>query len=174
MGRVKSRVVSAVAALAVVATMATGCLPQPAPEPTPAFSSEKEAFAAAEATYRAYVDAVNARRENERAEPDPASFLSASALEAHIETQQEFDQNGVHLTGDTSILGISEESADLESGEISITVCLDSSDTHLVDENGNDVTPTDRPELTSIAVTMRSIATNVTIEKSDTRELGAC
>src|SRR6188768_3952981 len=37
----------------------TGCFAPPDPEPTPLFSSEEEAFAAAEATYRAYVDALN-------------------------------------------------------------------------------------------------------------------
>src|SRR4029078_9293864 len=58
-GRVKPRLVTAVAALVLVATMTSGCLAQPDPEPTPAFCPEQEALAAAEATYRAYVDALN-------------------------------------------------------------------------------------------------------------------
>ncbi|MGA7148848.1 MAG: hypothetical protein WBX17_10220 [Microbacterium sp.] len=47
-------------ATAVLAGVLAGCTPAPVkPEPTPVFSSEAEAFAAAEETYRAYVDALN-------------------------------------------------------------------------------------------------------------------
>ena len=55
----KSRLLAAAAVLACVLITTTGCFAQPDPEPTPLFSSEEEAFAAAEATYRAYVDALN-------------------------------------------------------------------------------------------------------------------
>ncbi len=47
-----------VAVLALALT--TGCMPEPEPTPSPTgFASEEEAFAAAEETYRAYVDALN-------------------------------------------------------------------------------------------------------------------
>ncbi len=51
----------AVLTVGMLAVLAA-CAPAPAPSPTtsPTFSSEAEAFAAAEATYRAYVDALNA------------------------------------------------------------------------------------------------------------------
>ncbi len=55
----KSRLLAAAAVLACVMMTTTGCFAQPDPEPTPLFSSEEEAFAAAEETYRAYVDALN-------------------------------------------------------------------------------------------------------------------
>jgi hypothetical protein len=46
------------------AVLLVGCAPQPDATPTPSatalpFATDKEAFAAAEATYRAYVDAQN-------------------------------------------------------------------------------------------------------------------
>ncbi|SBS73992.1 conserved exported hypothetical protein [uncultured Microbacterium sp.] len=48
----------AIAVLALALT--TGCMPEPEPTPSPTgFASEEEAFAAAEETYRAYVDALN-------------------------------------------------------------------------------------------------------------------
>ncbi len=54
------RVAAVTVALAMVVPLATGCQPDPAPSPTgPAFATEEEAFAAAEETYRAYVDALN-------------------------------------------------------------------------------------------------------------------
>ena len=55
----KSRLLAAAAVLACVIMTTTGCFAQPDPEPTPLFSSEEEAFAAAEETYRSYVDALN-------------------------------------------------------------------------------------------------------------------
>ena len=55
-----SRVARVTLALAIVLGMATGCQPEPEPSPTgPVFATEEEAFAAAEETYRAYVDALN-------------------------------------------------------------------------------------------------------------------
>ena len=57
--RVFSRLAPVALVLALVTGMATGCFAQPEPEETPPFASEEEAFAAAEETYRAYVDALN-------------------------------------------------------------------------------------------------------------------
>ncbi len=69
------RVAALAFGLAIVAGLATGCRPEPAPSPTaPVFSSEEEAFAAAEQTYRAYVDALN-----EVDLSDPATFEAVYA-----------------------------------------------------------------------------------------------
>ena len=55
-----SRVVAASLALALALGLTTGCQPEPRRHPSaPAFANEEEAFAAAEETYRAYVDALN-------------------------------------------------------------------------------------------------------------------
>ena len=45
----------------MLAVLMSGCAADPSvePTPTPTFANEDEAFAAAEATYRAYVDALN-------------------------------------------------------------------------------------------------------------------
>ncbi len=59
-GRMLVRVASVTLSLALVIAVATGCRPEPEPSPSgPAFATEAEAFAAAEETYRAYVDALN-------------------------------------------------------------------------------------------------------------------
>ncbi len=56
----QTRLLAATLALVLAAAVTTGCAPTPEPtEPTPLFTSEDEAFAAAEETYRAYVDALN-------------------------------------------------------------------------------------------------------------------
>ena len=57
---VTSRRFVALAALTLVTGLLAGCVGDPGPvETTPGFASEEEAFAAAEETYRAYVDALN-------------------------------------------------------------------------------------------------------------------
>ena len=58
----KSRGTVGALATLVLAMGLVACVPQPEPTPTPTptgFASEAEAFAAAEETYRAYVDALN-------------------------------------------------------------------------------------------------------------------
>src|SRR5690349_16979313 len=96
------RVVAAALAVAVVLGTATACQPEPAPSPsTGAFATQAEAFAAAEETYRAYVDALNERRSNPSGGLDPQTFLTGSALEVDISTQQQLDQAGLTLSGST-------------------------------------------------------------------------
>ena len=54
------RAAAAAIVLALALGMTTACQPEPAPSPSgPVFANEEEAFAAAEETYRAYVDALN-------------------------------------------------------------------------------------------------------------------
>ena len=58
----RTRVTAAALGALLMLTLAGCTTPEPTdptPTPTSAFASEEEAFAAAEATYRAYVDALN-------------------------------------------------------------------------------------------------------------------
>lgn len=148
--RMRRPLLAAGAALLAL-TLATACSPTPAPTPSPTgFASEEEAFAAAEATYRAYVDALNARRLNRDSMPSPTDFLTGAALAAEIESEQNFAQLGRSLVGVTSIHSVRNISAADESAEIG--VCLDASHTRVIDEDGVDVTPPDRPNLLGLLI----------------------
>jgi hypothetical protein len=71
---IRERRFAAAATLALALALTTACAPDPAPTPSPTgFASQEEAFAAAEATYRAYVDALNAVDLS-----DPATFEAGS------------------------------------------------------------------------------------------------
>src|SRR3546814_3928687 len=71
-----ARSARALAVLALVGAAATGCVGTPEPrETTPTPLSDAEAFAAAEETYRAYVDALNQVDLS-----DPATFEPVYAL----------------------------------------------------------------------------------------------
>lgn len=156
------------AAVAVVAgALATGCTGSPAPTPsTPTPLSDDEAFAAAEATYRAYVDAVNARREDPMSQPDPQTFLIGEALEADIETQRQLDQAGLHLVGPTRIVSIARGSVSSEGEDVALTICLDSSEGRVVNANGEDVTPPDRESQPGLAVDFTRVDAEYKVTKS--------
>lgn len=125
----------------------TGCVgptPEPTPTPTAVFSSEEEAFAAAEETYRAYIDAVNARYADPHSEPDPQDFLVGPALEADIDSAREMDQLGIHISGSSVVQSVSLVSSEAAAGEVVIRACLDSTQARILNEAGEDVTLPDR------------------------------
>jgi hypothetical protein len=143
--------------LAVVALAAAvvlgGCIGQaPAPSPTPTgFADEAEAFAAAEETYRAYVDALNGRRADPDHAPSPETFLMGAALDSDEETQLQLEREGLRILGQSTVERVLPgESATAD--HVSLVVCLDSSQTTLVDANGVDRTPPDRATLSRLNV----------------------
>jgi hypothetical protein len=153
--------------LAAAAVMLSGCV-APAPEPTPTstavFASEDEAFAAAEETYRAYNDAANARDADPTAQPDPQSFLVGTALEADIATNREFEEVGIHIEGTSSVVRVVPVSVDLASGDVAISVCIDSSNARVINEVGEDVTRADRDPTVATEVRLVPVAGSLRIE----------
>ncbi len=138
----------AAAALLIVAAL-TACTPDPTPTPSPTgFASEAEAFAAAEDTYRAYIDASNAQTDGGSA--DPLEFLTGQALEDAIESENELVQEGLTLTGPLEVLEVAHLAADRTTA--TIRVCLDLSKSRVLDSSGADVTPTGRAERFSVDV----------------------
>lgn len=134
----------------VLVLLATGCTPDPAPTPSPTgFASNEEAFAAAEATYRAYVDAVSAAQSGVTAR-DPASFLTGQALEDEIRSARELKAEERTLEGPVSVLAV--ENIDASSSEVTIQACLDLSRSRVVSSGGEDVTPDSRPDSFSVEV----------------------
>src|SRR4051812_38415982 len=120
-------------ALLLAASMASGCSASRAPaEPTPTFSTEEEAFAAAEETYRAYVDALNTRRDNPSSEPEPESFLTGQALEVHFDPQQQLALAGLSISGPTAIGRLEPHSVSPDLSTVVVSVCLDSSQTQVL------------------------------------------
>lgn len=148
-----SRSFARAAALASALLLLVGCAPDPSPSPTPtpAFASEEEAFAAAEATYRAYTDASNATDLH-----DPHSFesvyrwLRGEALSAAKENYNAFYASGMTRSGETTFDSFTPVSHD---GQIiTARLCLDVSDVELLDTNGVSVVPADRAPRQSLEV----------------------
>lgn len=147
---------AALLAATALAAALTACAPAstPTPSPTPTgFASEEEAFAAAEATYRAYVDALNQVDLS-----DPATFEPLFAIttgELNDIDRKSFSQlhaDGAVVSGATKILSITP--LDHKSTKTRLAICLDVSAVELKDADGNSLVQEDRPDLRAETATV--------------------
>lgn len=152
----RARILASVTICAGMMLLAlAGCAPQPTPSPTPApaFASEAEAFDAAEEVYRAYNDALNAKRGGD-AEADPTAFLTGQILEEEITAAQELESAQVNLEGPTELLSFTGLRADLSGSvlEVLAKACLDISAVRAIDSSGIDVTVAGRSDVYAVEV----------------------
>jgi hypothetical protein len=132
------------AAAAVLVAALTACAPAagPTPSPTPTwFASEKEAFAAAEETYRAYIDETNSALTAE-SEADPSRFLSGQALTDEQAAQDALADSNRKLVGALQIKSFQAESWTRDQVQAFVCVQLDGMRVQTLD--GKDVTPASR------------------------------
>lgn len=152
-----------------------GCAPEsrPSPSPTLGFSTEAEAFAAAEEVYRAYNDALNANRAGD-AEADPTELLTGLALESELNASQYLDQRGLKLTGIGEVAAFQGNSANIMDGSVQARVCLDVSATRLIASDGTDETPLDRLPRVPMSVTFVTSEQGLLIANSNLIEGEEC
>ncbi len=155
----------------------SGCTPEPEPTPTPtaAFASEEEAFAAAEEVYREYNDAGNARLRGEQT-PNPQDYLVGTALEGDIDAANLLSEQGLHAEGIVELSSFSGTAFEAAGADamITATVCLDVSDTRVVDSAGQDVTPSTRPGVVAQSVTFVGNAKALRISQEDSADGTQC
>jgi len=152
-----------------VACAAAGCAPSPAPSPSlssTGFASDAEAFAAAEATYRAYVDATNARRADPNSVPDPTDFLTGEAFNDEATTEAILNDREWRVVGETTIASFRQLRADHD--RVELEVCLDSSGTMVLDLAETDVTPSDRMTIQALSVSFTRFHSSLLITQSKT------
>jgi hypothetical protein len=151
------------AAAAVLVAALTACTPAagPTPSPTPTgFASEMEAFAAAEETYRAYVDALN---EIDLAAPEtfqPLFDLTTGELnELDRESFSALHADDNVVSGETTVISITP--IDASSEEVRLSTCIDVSDVELTDSEGNSLVDEDRPDIRAETVTIQFVKPGV-------------
>ncbi len=147
----------AVAVTVGVALMFTACASDPAPTDTPTatagFATEEEAFAAAEETYREYVDAINSADFADPATFEPIySLVSGGMLDAAKETFSGYHADGLTMSGEASVTLVEIASWDPESGQIVLATCSDVSDVDLTDPEGTSVVSPDRSDVQGLTV----------------------
>lgn len=152
----RTRVTAAALGAFLVLTLAGCTTPEsPEPTPTPGFSSEEEAFAAAEATYRAYVDALNQVDLS-----DPETFEAVYELttgEANGGERRSLTTmhaDGWSVAGETVIRSIELNSVSTDPDAVTLDVCSDVSAVEVRDANGASVVAADRPPVQASQVTL--------------------
>lgn len=145
------------AVLIAVSVALTGCTPgaAPKPTPTPLFTSEADAFRAAEQVYRAYVEAGNERRASNDG-IDPQSFLAGQALEDDINAQRMFREKHLKVVGPNKVSSFRPLKYDEARGQVSADLCVDVTESRVVNESGTDVTPSARVGVVAVEVEMTS------------------
>lgn len=158
------RRLSVLAALVSVGLLVSGCGGEPAPaESTPLFANEDEAFAAAEQTYRDYVDALNAEADGDTAS-DPTTFLVGEALQTELDSRRELEANDQQIAGHLTIDSFRTFSQ-TNGDRVETDVCLDVSQTRIIDTNGTDLTPATRPDRVGVRVSLVPIDRVLRIEQ---------
>ncbi|WP_051670922.1 MULTISPECIES: hypothetical protein [unclassified Microbacterium] len=171
-----SRRLGALMMVAVAITLA-GCAPTPAPTPTPtaAFASEEEAFAAAEATYRAYTDALNAvEPANPDTFDDTYAFSSGGVQRADRENFSTMHAEGYSISGDAVVTRFVGQAAREALEVVEAIICVDVSGVTVVDATGTSVVNSDRPDMYEIETTFKWDGDHFRVDEVESVEGTTC
>lgn len=166
-----------VATLLSLAACAHTAHTTPSPTATPLFANKEDAFAAAEATYRAYTDASNATILTDATTFDAVfAWLRADALDSARKNFSEYYASGVTRTGASSFDHFTPGSYDAETRTVVVHLCIDVSSVDVLDAEGHSVVPADRPPRRAVEVTMISAdtATRLAISSAIPTDMLTC
>ena len=124
-----------------------GCAPSPpppSPEPSVVFMTDDEAFAAAEATYRAYVDALNqVDLSNPETFEAVYAWTTGEANAGERRSLSKMHADGLAMTGRINVDTVRKSST----AASALDTCLDVSDVQVVTASGQSAVSTERPGL---------------------------
>lgn len=139
---------TATLALAIGITLVGCASPATGPTPTPSFADADAAYAAAEATYRAYVDALNAVDLS-----DPTTFedvfqwTTGDVNAADRETLSAYHAEGLTVSGDSVVTRFEGDGFDAREVNVVASACSDVSDVQLMNVSGESLVPPERPDV---------------------------
>ncbi len=152
--RLRVRIAAATVLLAAVLSTSACAGPNPAPatpSPSPTLASDEEAFRAAEATYRAYVDALNAVDLADPTTFEPVFALTTGTfLETTEATFANMHEQRWSVSGDTRVIDLDRIAiADLA---LQLAICIDVEDVLVIDATGLPVASADRSSFQDMVV----------------------
>jgi hypothetical protein len=171
------RTVGALSAGLLALGMFAACTPEPEPTPTKTalFTSDEEAFAAAEETYRAYTDAVNSTDLSDAHTIEPVyEMLTDPAESASRKNYSMYSAEKIRRTGNSKFDTFTPVS--FENGLITARLCIDVSDVELLNSEGESVVPVDRLDRQPIEIELvaGSSPTGLVIRSNIVAENFAC
>ncbi len=139
---------TAIPALTIGLALAGCASPVEQPMPTPSFADAETAYAAAEATYRAYVDALNAVDLS-----DPTTFedvfqwTTGEVNAADRETLSTYHAEGLTVSGDSVVTWF--EGDDFQPSQLTVaaSACSDVSRVQVMSLSGESIVPPERPDV---------------------------
>jgi len=153
-----------VVAAALLLSACTGqppvVLPSPHSSIAPVFATDEEALAAAEEAYGRYLaasDAINAK--NGKDPQTIAPLVHSSFLPTVLEEFERFESRGLSERGNLTFDSIElQQYEDSLSGpaRVVVYVCVDASETRVIDDEGKDVTSPDRRTRVPLEVTFET------------------
>jgi hypothetical protein len=147
------------AGAAVILVALTGCIDptprvteSPTPSATPVFASEEEALAAAEEAYAAYLKVSDEISADGGANPERlADHVTPDELERAEQRFGDLESSGRRTEGMTVFDSTSIQRFD--DIELAVYLCLDVEGVRVLNDQGQDVTPLDRPDRIPLEVT---------------------
>lgn len=127
----------------------------PTPSSTPIFASDEEALAAAEDAYRAYLEMSNLIANQGGVDPERiAPFVTGEYLGTEIQSYSPLSSKGLRTEGHSVMVHDTLQQASELAGIANLTlyVCLSVEGVHVLDAQGEDVTPKDRPSVIPLEV----------------------
>jgi hypothetical protein len=153
---------ASLALIALLTVPSVACTSDPAPTPSPStsgFASEEDAFAAAEATYRAYIDATNnANLEDPVSVEESLQYTTGEAKETDRETFESMSDAGLTVSGSSRIVSMFPvEASYIEAAwSVQLRACLDVSEIVLQNPDGSSAVSPDRPDVQNIIIDLVS------------------
>lgn len=121
--------------------------PSPTPTVVPIFASDEEALAAATEAYANYLDVSGViAHEGGKNSSRMTSVAVGEALETEVQALEGMSEAGTVGVGVLKFDTLTLQSADLASGTLSAYVCLDVSESDVIDRSGVSVVSVDRVE----------------------------
>src|SRR5690606_8297780 len=149
--------------------------PDAQPTKTALFASDEEAFAAAEETYRAYTDALNKVDTSDPRTFEPMfSFTSGEFLAADKKTFSELHAEHLTTIGEMKVVDFVGLSAEPPFDEVLATVCVDVSETDVVDKSGLSQVSESRSDMNALKVTFVSTSDGLLINHASRYEEARC
>lgn len=140
--------------------------PVPEPSATAPFADDAEALAAAEEAYAAYLAMSDLISAEGGANPERiAPFVTEEQLTRELESIERFAATGNRFVG--SAVVSSWELQFFDPPTLVAYACYDVSATRVIDKNGVDVTPSDRPNRATLEVSFETRGAELVIAGSE-------
>lgn len=170
---------SSLAAAGLLIGMLSACTPEPKPIPKPtktaAFATDEEAFAAAEQTYQAYTEAMNSVDLANPATFDSLyQYSTGDFRAADKETYSTLHAEGLRMIGQVRVAKFQGVTFDQQSQDVEAQVCVDVSQSDVVDAAGESKVSPNRPDMNPLRVYFEAEKDSVLIARAERDEGITC